>query len=1145
MKTLNLKGIILLLFLYANLYAESQTALFQNKIVASDRQLNDEFGGGNLDDAKKSISIYGDYAVVGASGEDTGGDSTGKAYLYKWIASSCKWQQVDEIFAVDASGAFVGQPGDQFGFSVAIYDRIIAIGAPFDDNNGADGLGPIMGNAGIVYLYSIDPDDEVVFLQHIYQFNDLGNEDEMASDNFGFSVDLSSNHLIVGTTHDDFDEDGLSFLPGAGAAFIYEKTLVDYTFQNKVVSPTREIEDRMGTSVAIEGDFAFVGAPLDGPGGPLVSGDGIVYVFRFDLLSGNWIYEDELAPVADADDWDVFGFSMDVWNDRLIIGAPLDRHNEVEIADLGPDIAGSAYIYQLIGGVWTLDQKIVGSPRAGEDRFGWDVAIFENYAVVGAPLQDPLGTSNAGSVHLFQNIMGTWGQIQHIEAPDKAIDDEFGAGVDLYGKRFTSSAPFQDFDDDLDVPDPSLSDAGAAYMFEIVDMPEEPNITSDVSTFCIAGTTIMLDIPASDLGDADEWVWYEDDCDGASIGSGTSIIVSPTETTTYCARGESNCDWFPAGDCGCITIEMIDGFWHQSTDEGVFDRANDVITDNAGNVYATGQYDVQTTFVGSGAPITATAGVSNQRSYVVKYDNCGDLEWVAWSNNNDGTYIDYGASITFDDINGLVYVAGNFKEGISFMGGDGVATPVLMAPGSNGYVACFDAGSGAVNYIDDISLDPFTHLSAITINENNGRIYVGGEHGNTFPSVKVFVQRYSPTPGTIGPADWLIDAATYGPHKYLGDLDYDEDAGDAGNLWMIGGYKGSLRFLFGPGSLIHNKRDAFIARYEDGAMPNQTFLVKGNSNQKMFGEGITVDPESGNAYYTGHYIGATSSSFGFTIGMLPTGLNQQAYFGSITPDPIPVSVWPTFHHTESIVNNNVCGYGAVYKDGLISFTGTYRDEMTFTSGLPLPYVGTLGEHHVYVVAYDAAGFFAWRNATTDPDPGTLSTQTSTAIAADNDGHAFISGGYTFTMGYMTGASDDLEAAMSAQEETFVMRVDLGASGALESTTNDSNNEVFSAKSSITPLVNSADEVKDTPLNNFSFVLRPNPAEHNVFVQIDHFNTKQHYELKLYSLDGKLVMDRLIKANQTHLDISNLENGIYLAELSGGGQTRQLKLIKGY
>ena len=65
----------------------------QAKINASDKASGENFGN--------SVSINGDYAIVGAKGD--GGDSEGAAYIF--IRSGTSWSQQAKITASDADGS--------------------------------------------------------------------------------------------------------------------------------------------------------------------------------------------------------------------------------------------------------------------------------------------------------------------------------------------------------------------------------------------------------------------------------------------------------------------------------------------------------------------------------------------------------------------------------------------------------------------------------------------------------------------------------------------------------------------------------------------------------------------------------------------------------------------------------------------------------------------------------------------------------------------------------------------------------------------------------------------------------------------------------------------------------------------------------
>lgn len=82
-----------------------------------------------------------------------------------------------------------------------------------------------------------------------------------------------------------------------------------------------------------------------------------------------------------------------------------------------------------------------------------------------------------------------------------------------------------------------------------------PTISSVPSSTC-AGSPITLSVLAGNLNGAANWVWYAGGCGtGASIGTGTSITVSPVANTTYFARGEGGCAPAP-GPCGSQTVTV-------------------------------------------------------------------------------------------------------------------------------------------------------------------------------------------------------------------------------------------------------------------------------------------------------------------------------------------------------------------------------------------------------------------------------------------------------------------------------------------------------------------------------------------------------------------------------------------------------------
>jgi hypothetical protein len=83
--------------------------------------------------------------------------------------------------------------------------------------------------------------------------------------------------------------------------------------------------------------------------------------------------------------------------------------------------------------------------------------------------------------------------------------------------------------------------------------PTLPVISAPTGTIC-AGDPVTLSISSGTLNDATNWQWYTGSCGGTSVGSGTSINVSPMSTTTYYARGMGGC--VSSGSCASAAVTI-------------------------------------------------------------------------------------------------------------------------------------------------------------------------------------------------------------------------------------------------------------------------------------------------------------------------------------------------------------------------------------------------------------------------------------------------------------------------------------------------------------------------------------------------------------------------------------------------------------
>lgn len=255
--------------------------------------------------------------------------------------------------------------------------------------------------------------------------------DGAAGDRFG-TVAISGDLALVGAPLDDDDGNA------SGSAYVFERVGGGWSEVVKLTSSDAEPGDRFGATVAISGDLALVGAFGDDHDG---NGSGSAYVF--DGAAG-WSEVAKLTA-SDAAAGDLFGVSVAISGELAIVGA---SRND----DDGSD-SGSAYVFDGAAG-WSEVAKLTASDGAAEDEFGTSVGISGDLAVVGAPQDDDNGDVS-GSAYVYNGAAG-WGEVAKLTASDGAAMDFFGATVAINGDLALIGA--RDDDDNGDF-------SGSAYLF--------------------------------------------------------------------------------------------------------------------------------------------------------------------------------------------------------------------------------------------------------------------------------------------------------------------------------------------------------------------------------------------------------------------------------------------------------------------------------------------------------------------------------------------------------------------------------------------------------------------------------------------------------------------------------------------------------
>ena len=83
--------------------------------------------------------------------------------------------------------------------------------------------------------------------------------------------------------------------------------------------------------------------------------------------------------------------------------------------------------------------------------------------------------------------------------------------------------------------------------------PTSPTSATASQTTITSGQSTTLQVNGGSLNSAPNWVWYAGNCSGSQVGTGSTLSVSPTSTTTYYVQASSNCG---TTTCRSVTINV-------------------------------------------------------------------------------------------------------------------------------------------------------------------------------------------------------------------------------------------------------------------------------------------------------------------------------------------------------------------------------------------------------------------------------------------------------------------------------------------------------------------------------------------------------------------------------------------------------------
>ncbi|TDI76766.1 MAG: choice-of-anchor B family protein, partial [Bacteroidetes bacterium] len=298
-----------------------------------------------------SIVMDGETVLVGE-----GGNTMTSGFVYIFSKDNMgAWSESGRLIADDAI------EGDGFGTAMALNGNTLVVSAP-DQNDGGGALYVFKRNSGGAWVQS----------------SRLTTAESSSGDRMGATLAISDNSLVVGAA-DKFGK--------AGAAFVFTRDDSGAWSEGEmIVAADSASGDVFGSSVAIMGDYVFVGAPGKG------KREGVVYVYS--KQNGEWVELDQLSAFG-LDRNNRFGSVLQTMDDMLLVSAPRILRS-----------TGAVFLYRMDeNSRWKQSGSLAPFDGTPNMRFGLSIAVSEKHVWIGAPR----ASRGAGAVYSFHaDEDGNW-----------------------------------------------------------------------------------------------------------------------------------------------------------------------------------------------------------------------------------------------------------------------------------------------------------------------------------------------------------------------------------------------------------------------------------------------------------------------------------------------------------------------------------------------------------------------------------------------------------------------------------------------------------------------------------------------------------------------------------------------------------------
>lgn len=312
------------------------------------------------------------------------------------------------------------------------------------------------------------------------------------------------------------------------------------------------------------------------------------------------------------------------------------------------------------------------------------------------------------------------------------------------------------------------------------------------------------------------------------------------------------------------------------------DIVHDLYTDQAGNVYITGQFRDTIDF-DPGAGVTNLMALANDDIFFAKYNSAGAL---LWAHRIGGTSNDQGHGITAD-ISGNVYITGYFKGVVDFdpgantfnLTGNGIEDIFVAKYDSAGnYLWAHSAGGANTDMGQSIAVD---YMGNVLVTGNFNGTSVDFDPGPATASLStngmadIFVASYNDT----GKLNWA---------KSIGSDSSDDGLGiitDLGrNVFITGYFRDTADFDPGPNTsnlMSAGDQDIYILKLDSAGSFSWVKQIGGTGADA--GNAIEIGM-GGALYLTGYYTGAVDFDPSAGDSILPMHGNEDIFAASYYPN---------------------------------------------------------------------------------------------------------------------------------------------------------------------------------------------------------------------------------------------------------------------